>query len=89
MAKKTYLKHFLGSWILAPRKTGAHPQSTYNNNFATAAQAILAPLNHKLLFKEWTPLAKNETIWNQLIFNYFETCQSTNDHPPPSLNPKP
>ncbi len=62
------LPHFLNDWINQPQMTGA-PQLSYNNNFARAIINILPNglSNKQAILKEWLPIAKNESSWQEHI----------------------
>ncbi len=53
-----------------PKQIG-DPQKSCNSNFAHTIQVILALYsslnNDSVLFKEWIPLAKNNTIWEKFV----------------------
>ena len=71
-------KKFLGAWMHRPRKIGG-PQLSCNNNFARAVSAIVPNIqseNRGLLFKDWIPLALNESEWLNSVNAYFESCKT-------------
>ena len=60
----------LGAWIFAPRKIG-RPQNSCNNNFLVAICALIPEVKKNGKFQSWTPLAGEESSWNNKIDNFF------------------
>jgi len=53
-------------------------QLSCNNNFAKAISAVVPGIQSEhqgLLFKDWIPLALNESDWLNTINAYFESCK--------------
>ncbi len=74
-------KKFLGAWMHQPRKVGGLKLSC-NNNFAKAISAVVLGIQSKhqgLLFKDWIPLALNESDWLNTINAYFESCKTIDE----------
>lgn len=68
----TLPKQFLGSWIQAPRGIAGTPKPPAVVTLQIQSSIYSPPPTKKsLLFREWTPLATDETTWNHLISAYL------------------
>ena len=74
-------KKFLGAWMHQPRKVGGL-QLSWKNNFSKAISAVVPCIHSEhqgLLFKNWIPLALNESDWLNTINAYFESCKTIDE----------
>jgi len=62
----------LGAWVPAPQKSG-RPQMSCKDNFIHFLKSVPKDqISNDATFKEWFPIAVNETLWNSLIKTHFQ-----------------
>ena len=68
---ESLLKKMLGTWVPATRKAG-RLQMSCKDNFIRALKEVLNNQISDKAFKEWFPIAADETKWNSLIKDHFQ-----------------
>ena len=71
----------LGAWAPAPQKSGRQQMSCEDNFIHSLKSVHKDQISNDAKFKEWFPIAKNETLWNSLIEAHFQKlCTDDTEH---------